>query len=215
MKFYIGLCSVLIAAMSLLACASSPTGFVNGPDGGAAVIIQKPIWLPGIEDPVNLNFTQTYPPPEKSTHIEVVSASIVLANAYGKKSQLIYEFSVNLKDLPNDRVYTRMVFDNPESPGAPFIYEHYFDKTSGSTKGNHGPLKNLVMGAEYHMIFEIYQDEERTKLIDKVNQILVSAADNTSGCVKLDSDYKQTYFGALPGPDGILSLDQIVIFCDK
>src|SRR5690606_19338742 len=140
------------------------------PQGGAAVIVQKPIWLSGIADPVNESFTTEYPAAAGSTHMEVINAGVWLANAYGKRSQLIYELSINVKDLPDQRHYTRMILENPQDQTTPFTYEHYLDPEEKSTTGRHGPLHGVQLGGEYTLVFEIYADQERTQLIDHIRQ---------------------------------------------
>ncbi len=106
-------------------------------------------------------------------------------NYNGSNLTVRYEYALNRKKGFTDKVYQRVVLENPEDQNKPFIYESVLDSSNKASKVFHGPLKNIVMGKKYKLTFEFYSDEKRTKLIEKVTQEIRSPIDNTKGCIKI------------------------------
>lgn len=106
--------------------------------------------------------------------------------------------------------------DNPENKGAPIIYQGTLDNVSGSTKITHATVHNVKLNAQYHMIFEVYSDSERTHLITRINQVITSPVDNSMGCVQLSKLFKEEKFGEIINSQGeIIPVDKITIACKK
>lgn len=203
-----------VTVIILSGCGNTPVNHI--PNGGHLITIREPIWFSGIKDPVNESFSTEYPDAVESEYISVVNSGYWLANAYGKRSQLIYEFTVNFKNLTREKYYTRMILENPLDKNAPFIYEHYINSEEQSTKGTHGPLEGVRLGTQYQMTIELYEDKERSILVDRVSQLLLSSVGNQSGCVEITDEYKSHYFSNVATLTGNnYSPEKLVIYCDK
>ncbi len=211
-------CHVLLVlfVLCLAGCGPATTRTVSPPQAGVAVAPDKPIWLSGIQSPDNTGFKKSYPAPQASEFMSVVNAGIWLANSDGEASQLRYEFTVDVRNLPIDIAYTRATLENPEAPDAPIVYEHYITRHEKSSRVTHGPLHGVVSGREYRVTMELFHDRERTRLMDRVEQRLLSGAGNAGGCVTLDDEYKAAIFGNLPSPRGeSIALDKVAVYCEK
>ena len=204
----------LVFIMAACQSTSSPK-YVIPANGGASIDVgNKGFKLSGVKVAGMESFEVVYPQAEKTQHIEVVNAGLILANGYGKHSQIIYQLDVNVKGLLQDRAYTRAILENPIDPLSPFIYEHHINNNERSTSILHGPLTNVFLHKEYSLKFELYADAARTKLIDKIEQVIVSPLDNTSGCVEMSPDYKKLHFGRTKDPKGnVIPLDKLMIWC--
>ena len=207
---------VILLMFIMTACQStSSPKYVIPANGGASVDFgNKGLKLSGVKTAGMESFEVVYPQAEQTQHLEVVNAGFILANGYGKRSQIIYQLELNVKGLPQDRAYTRAILENPIDLSSPFIYEHHINNNERSTNIIHGPLTNVFLHKEYSLKFELYANAARTKLIDKIEQIIVSPLDNTSGCVEMSHDYKKLHLGGTKDPKGnIISLDKLMIWC--
>ncbi|OIQ26533.1 hypothetical protein [uncultured Vibrio sp.] len=208
---------LILAASFLLGCQStSNTGFVIPPNGGAAVSAGQGWWFSGIEEVGMENHTASYPKRAISQHMEIVNAGYYVADAYGQVSQIIYRYNIDFKSLPNSKLYTKAILQNPLNRRDPIIYQHYILQEEKSTQVTHGPLNNVVNGQLYDFRFEIYNDEAMTDLVDSISQKVRSPLDNTSGCVEIEPDYKNVYMGNIKDPNGrIIPLDKLMLSCVK
>jgi len=188
----------------------------NGiPNGGAGINVQKPVWLSGIKLKED-SYSSSFPKAEENEHLKVINAGYWLANTQGRKSQLIYRFQVNIKKPFSDKkVWTKMTLSNPSNENKDIVYTHYLNKKDKNTGGTHATLSNVKLNKKYNMIIEVFSDENRTKLISKLNQTIISPVDNTSGCIKLNQEFKKEKYGYLVDGTKILSLDHLIILCDK
>lgn len=208
--------SILLLVLVVAGCRTtlSPKPVVP-PNGGAAIVVGGNGWrFSGVERSGMESFEVGYPQAEETELLKVINADFILANAYGKRSQIIYSFDVNVKNIPQDLVYTRVILENPADSSLPIVYEHHFNKNERLIQVIHGPLNNVVMHKKYTIKLQLFEDAERTKLIDEVAQVVVSSLDNTSGCVELSSDYKKIYFEGTKDPKGnVIPIDKLMIWC--
>jgi len=177
--------------------------------------VQKPVWLSGIK----LNeggYSSSFPKGEENEYLKVTKAGYWLANTNGKKSQLVYYFKVTIKKpISNEKVWTKMTLSNPSNETKDIVYTHYLSPKDKTTSGTHATLSNVKLNKKYNMIIEVFSDESRTKLISKLNQTIISPVDNTNGCIKLNKQLKKEKYGYLVDGVKILSLDHLVIQCEK
>jgi hypothetical protein len=184
-------------------------------NGEAAINVQKPVWLSGIR--LNKDsYSSSFPKAEENKYLKVLKAGYWLANTNGKKSQLIYYFKVNIKKpFLNKKVWTRMTLSNPLNENKDIVYTHYLSPNDKNTDGTYATLSNVKLNKKYNMTLEVFSDENRTNLISKLNQTIISPVDNTNGCIKLNKALKKEKYGYLVDGTKILSLDHLVILCDK
>ncbi|MEZ8827062.1 hypothetical protein AB6E04_22195 [Vibrio amylolyticus] len=208
---------IILAAATLLGCQStSNTGFVIPPNGGAAVSAGQGWWFSGIEEAGMESHAASYPEGAVSQHMEIVNAGYYVADAYGQVSQIIYRYNLNFKNLPNRKLYTKAILQNPLNRRDPFIYQHHILPEEKSTQVTHGPLNNVVNSQLYDFRFELYCDEGMTDLVDSISQKVLSPLDNTNGCVEIEPDYKKLYMGNIKDPKGrIIPLDKLMLSCVK
>ncbi|NQY20035.1 MAG: hypothetical protein HRT40_01805 [Campylobacteraceae bacterium] len=204
---------VIIAILSFTGCViTGPNGI---PNGGAAIIVQEQVWLSGIKSNED-SYSSSFPKAEENEYLKVIKAGYWLANTQGKKSQLVYYFKVNIKkEFSNKKVWTKMTLSNPSNENKDIVYTHYLSSKDKYTGGTHATLSNVKLNKKYNMIIEVFSDENRTKLISKLNQTIISPVDNSSGCIKLNRELKQEKYGHLVDGTKILSLDHLIILCDK
>ncbi len=210
----------ILTFLKLLLITISFTGCIitgkNGvPNGGAAIIIEKPVWLSGIRLDDD-GYSSKFPEAGENEYLKTVSAGYWLENTNQKKSQLIYNFKINIKKpFANKKVWTKMILSNPSDENNNIIYTHYLEKKDKSTGGTHGTLSNVNINKKYNMILEVYEDKDRTKLISKLNQTIVSPVDNTNGCIKLNRKFKKEKFGFLVDKKNVLTQEHLIVWCDK
>jgi len=205
--------ALIITTLSFTGCIISGANGI--PNGGAAINVQKPVWLSGIKLNEN-SYSSSFPKAEENEYLKVIKAGYWLANTNGKKSQLIYRFQVDIKKPFSDKkVWTKMTLSNPSNENKDIVYTHYLNTKDKNTGGTHLPLSNVKLNKKYNMIIEVFSDENRTKLISKLNQTIISPVDNTSGCIKLNQEFKKEKYGYLVDGTNILSLDHLVILCDR
>lgn len=207
---------LIVVILGLLSsCLNQNARYVMPPNGGASVMAKKPVWLSGIRVQ-DLEYTYGYPDPVENDYARVVNAGFYLANINGQISQLIMSLDLTIKKVFSDRVYTKAILQNPSNPAKPFIYEHYLDTNNKSTRVRHSPVFNVKMGDTYHLAVEFYGDEARTRLLSRIDQVIKSPVDNTSGCVTLDQGLKKMLYGDARDPLGKpIPLDKIIIACMK
>ena len=215
---YLSVKVIVLAASTLVGCQStSNSGVVIPPNGGAAVSVgSEGWWFSGIEQVGMENFVTSYPEGATSQHMKMVNAGYYVADAYGKVSQVIYRYTIEFNNLPNNKLYTRAILENPLNKEEPFIYQHYILPEEKSTNVTHGPLNGVVIGQLYDFRFELYNDEEMTDLVSTLNQKIKSPLDNTTGCVQIEPDYKKVYMGNIKDPKGRdIPIDKLILRCVK
>lgn len=197
-------------------CSSKSSKLVLPPKGGASIKVMEPVWITGTKRP-DASYSLASPEAKETDYLQVINAGYWLANTHGKISQLVYAFDLSIKKpFPQDIVYTRAIFTNPENIDKPIVYEHFLDNKYKSTKVTHATLSNVEMGKTYHMIFEVYSDKNRTQLLTKIDQPIVSLVDNISGCVKLDNAFMIAIYGKMLDPSGqTIPVDKLIIACEK
>ncbi len=205
-------CLFITTTLFMTGCIIKTAGI---PNGGASVIISKPIWISGIK--TNEKYTFDFPSGVETEKLKITNAGLWLANTNGKLSQLIYSVDISIKKpFSKSRVYTKSILSNPSNKNKPIIYNHYLDLKDKNTKITHATLDNVKMYGEYKIILEVYEDKEKKVLISRLEQNIVSAVDNIGGCIKLDQKLKERLYGHLvKGDKNIKSLDHLVIHCDK
>ena len=108
-----------------------------------------------------------------------------------------------------------MTFSNPLNKNKEIVYTYYLLPKNEITNGTHVALSNVKLNKKYHMILEIFSDENRTNLISKINQIIISPVDNTNGCIEVNKELKKEKYGYLVDGSKILSLEHLIIECNK
>ncbi|EJB8584233.1 hypothetical protein F0M03_11840 [Vibrio parahaemolyticus] len=209
---------VVAFAGFLLGCQSTSTsGVVIPPNGGAAISVGSGgWWLSGINKSGMEGFSVSYPEGVSSEHMHVVNAGFYVADAYGKVSQVINRYTISFLNLPNKKLYTKAIIENPQDAAQPIIYTHYILSHEKSTNVTHGPLEGIEIGRIYKFKFELYSDEEMTKLVDTIHQDIVSPLSNVSGCTELEPDYKKLYMGNIRDPKGnLIPIDKLMLSCVK
>ncbi len=177
-------------------------------------MVRKPIWISGIQEN-SLPYSKNFPKRQENKFLKVINAGYWLANTNGKISQLVYIFELNNKKIfSQSKVYTRSSFTNPANINKPFVYTGTLSNTVGSTKIAHSTVRNVKLNAQYEMIFEVYSDSNRTKLITEIKQKIISPVDNTSGCVKFSNEYMHEIFGNILDPNGrLIPVEKLIIDC--
>ena len=196
----------VLATLAISACIPLAAKPVVPPKGGVTILLKEPVWLTGTAEPSAI-YSTSYPQPVKTERFEIVNAGFWLANQT-KPTQVIYEFTLRVIKPFEKRVYTRVLLSDPENAARPIKYEHYLDPQEKSTKATHGPLAMVSEGAKYSMTFEVFADENRTELIEKITQELTSPLDNTSGCVGISNELKSILF---PGIKSLMTSKKIPI----
>ncbi len=214
MKLYIKLLISLYFIM-IIGC-SSTSKYVIPPNGGASIFVNEPMWISGVKVK-ELVYSKYFPKAEENNYLKVINAGYWLMNTNGKISQLVYSFELNNKKVfLHSKVYTRSLFSNPIDKERPIIYEGFLDNSVGSIKITHSVVENVKFNIEYNMSFEVYSDSNRTNLITKINQKIISAADNTSGCIVLTDKYKEEKLNFIPNASGkITPIDKLIIACER
>jgi hypothetical protein len=204
---------VLLFIVSISGCGTR-NGVVIPPNGGAGITVDKPVWISGIQE-VSLKYSKSFPKSQENKFLKVVNAGYWLANTNGKISQLVYMLELNnKKSFSQSKVYVRSYFTNPEDKSNPFTYDGTLDNFVGSTKITHATVNNVELHKEYSMVFEVYSDSNRTNLITKINQKIISPVDNSNGCVKFSDDYMGEIFGNVLDSKGKpIPINKLIINC--
>ncbi|MDQ6968438.1 MAG: hypothetical protein Q9M14_07140, partial [Mariprofundaceae bacterium] len=156
-----------------------------------------------------INYTKDFPAPIDNKYMKVVNAGYWLANTNGKLSQLVYILEMtNKRVFSQDVVYTKSIFSNPEDESKPIIYNGTLNNVHHTVKVTHATVQNVTFNKKYHLIFEIYSDQEQTELISRIDQIIVAPVDNTTGCVQISSEVRNDLFSVFAGTN-------IPIACDR
>jgi hypothetical protein len=207
------LCALHMALVAVIAHAALAAP-VMPVQGRATIMLKNPVWLSGIkvdaEGSKLAAYAENFPAAVTTDHFVVVNAGFWLANQ-AKPTQAIYEFALTVKKHFQKRVYTRVLLDDPSDSTTPIKYEHYLDPAEGSTKATHGPLRDIKRGKRYTFTLEVYSDENRSQLLERVKQDIVSPLDNTSGCVELAPDVLLAAFPSL----NPFALDKFTLACDR
>jgi hypothetical protein len=208
----------LVLGVTLLVggCTAVSSKYSIPPNGGAAIKVAKPVWITGTYRD-DMSFSSKLPIAQENEYLKVVNAGYWLANANGKVSQLVYAFDLSIKKpISDDKVYTKVILENPADTNTSIIYKHYLNTNERSTHVTHAIVQNVKLGDTYHMIFEVYSDANRTKLLTKIDQPIVSLADNTSGCLELSEDVMQVMYSNILDPHGkVIPIDKLIFACEK
>jgi hypothetical protein len=184
------------------------------PQGSAAIMLDHPVWLSGIKVDGRGSklalYAENFPAAVTTDHFVVVNAGFWLANQ-AKMTQAVYEFALTVKKRFKTRVYLRVLLDDPSDKTTPIKYEAYLDPISGSSQTTHGPLKGIKRGERYTFVLEVYSDENRSQLLERVKQDIVAPLDNTSGCVALAPEVLLAVFPLL----NPLELDRVTLVCER
>jgi len=206
----LGCLSVLLSA-----CASMDSLMYRN----LQVSADKPQWLSGVREE-NLDFTAEFPKKESSEHFQVINAGLWLARTQAGTLEptLTYAFDLSVTEPFDQRVYSRAILENPEVPGEPITYQAALDITTNSSNITHGPVNGLVMGAEYHLVYEVYADEAYSQLLERIDQTILAQADNSSGCIELSPDYLQRYYSRIPDTSNarrdFVPIEHVKIYCE-
>jgi len=183
------------------------------------VSADKPLWLSGVREE-NLDFTADFPEKESSEHFQVINAGLWLARTQAGTLEptLTYAFDLNVTQPFEQRVYSRAILENPEAPGEPITYQAPLDPTANSSNITHGPVNGLVLGTEYHLVYEVYADEAYTELLERIDQTIIAQADNSSGCIELSPEYVQVHFSRIPDTNNasrdFVPTEYVKIYCE-
>lgn len=96
-----------------------------------------------------------------------------------------YVVFIDVIKRPDRKQYTRAVLQNPLDPLSPFVYEHFIDPETPRTVLSHGPVKGLQLHKEYRVELILYEDEGRTKEIDRLTQLVRSYVDTAGPKLKI------------------------------
>jgi len=186
MKFIIPIIFVLLSS----GCTSN-NNYGAAPNGGFIVVPSKPLWVFGTQEEKHdeTGYTTTFPKRQVSEHLKVVNSGYWL-NFQNGTMEPIYEFTLSVLKPFSEKVYTRTTLENPLNQSAPFTYEHYLLPKEKSTKATHGPVYGVEANKTYILRYEVYKDENRTILVDKIEQRIQAFFDNTSGCIVLEEQLK-------------------------
>jgi|APDOM4702015248_1054824.scaffolds.fasta_scaffold192041_1 hypothetical protein len=184
------------------------------PRGGVAVVFEKPFWLTGVANEVDA-FSASFPIPATSEHFKVANAGYWIGRR-DKPNEAFYFYQLNVTKRFESRVYTQMLLQDPEDAHKYIQYEHYLEPGEGSTRVTHGPLRNVKRGQQYSLVLEVFADEARLTLIERVEQTIVAPFDNRSGCVDLEEIVKRPLFATLSRAQTRgAPLDKMILACDR
>lgn len=210
------LSTVLVLSLILAACSTMESIKYQG----TQVSTEKPLWLSGVRED-NREFTAEFPEREKSEHFEVINAGYWLTRSNPGQLDLflVYAFDLNVIKHFDQEVYSRAILHNPASPDEPIEYSSPLSTASGSSNITHGPVEGAVFGAEYHLIYEVYADPEYTQLLERIDQPIISPADNSRGCIDIHPGYKEAYFSRVPnmrsGDELYIPSQYIELYCRR
>ncbi|MEO6079597.1 MAG: hypothetical protein ABIQ86_07450 [Steroidobacteraceae bacterium] len=122
----------------------------------------------------------TEPRPAQSKYFKTTLGAFQLIQGFAA-----YKWFIEVIQHPEKRIYTRCIIENPQDPKRPFVYDGFIDPTTPSTGITHGPALGLKIYSDYTLEFIAYEDEARTKEIDKLTQKLRSYVDTTGPSLKL------------------------------
>ncbi|HTG31589.1 MAG TPA: hypothetical protein VLB76_01560 [Thermoanaerobaculia bacterium] len=137
---------------------------------------EKPLFILGTVEGRNT----TDPRPAESTNFRTLRGGFQVLE--GSAGYVVY---LDIIKKPGSRMYTRAILQNPLDPRKPFVYEHFIDKDTPSTTVAHGPVKGLEIHKDYELQFVLYEDEARTKEVDRLTQLVRSYVDTTGPKLKI------------------------------
>lgn len=203
---------LLVALMDMPAALSTP---VVPPQGGLAVEFKEPVWLTGIKTDADGAISAEFPQPVSSDHFKVKNAGYWLGRK-DKPNQVFYYFALDVTRHFDQEVHTRMLLADPEHPDTPIRYEDDLKPSAGSVGVTHGPLAQVQRGQDYMLTFEVFADQARTELLERVEQKIIAPFDNTSGCVTLPDPLKRVLMSTFTGPRGqTVPLEKMILLCDR
>ncbi|HKM37722.1 MAG TPA: hypothetical protein VJY83_08820 [Thiopseudomonas sp.] len=151
----------------------------------------KPLWLAGVQNE-NLAYTKEYPQAVETAHFKVVNAGFWMFIDKDLKSILAYEYTLSVTKAFTEPVYMKITLDNPADPSSPFIYESVFQPENKTSSVRHNPVTGVRLGAQYKLVLEVFSDADLQNQIEKVEQIMISPVDNSTGAIVLSEEYKNT-----------------------
>jgi hypothetical protein len=122
----------------------------------------------------------TEPRPAQSKYFKTTLGAFQLIQGFSA-----YKWFIEVIQRPEKRIYTRCIIENPQDASKPFVYDGFIDPSTPSTVITHGPATGLKIYSDYTLEFIAYEDEARTKEIDKLTQVVRSYVDTTGPKLKL------------------------------
>jgi hypothetical protein len=122
----------------------------------------------------------TEPRPAQSRYFKTTLGAFQLIQGFAG-----YKWFIEVIQHPEKRIYTRCTIENPQDPNKPFVYDGFIDPATPSTVITHGPALGLKIYSDYTLEFIAYEDEARTKELDRLTQKLRSYVDTTGPKLKL------------------------------
>ncbi len=207
---------VLMVSIGLLVACAPKSPYVKAPTGGEVVVPKGPVWLSGIQDDQSSagELTSSYPKPEASKHLKVVNAGYWLKFNAGEM-HAVYQVILDIQSPFGQKVYTRVVLTNPLDPASPFVQEHHLLPNEKSMGVRDGPVWGVKLGKTYPLVFEIYADPGRSKLLEKVTQKVQSSFDNTSGCVELEKSLRPKLLVAQDADGNPVPTEKLIYPCKR
>lgn len=96
-----------------------------------------------------------------------------------------FKLFIEVIQHPEQRVYTRVMIENPKAADERFVYEHYLDPDTPSITITHGPAIGLKIYKDYTLDVFLFSDAARTQEIDHLTQKIRSYVDTTGKKLKL------------------------------
>jgi hypothetical protein len=134
----------------------------------------------------------TEPRPAQSKYFKTTLGAFQLIQGFAG-----YKWFIEVIQRPEKRIYTRSIIENPQDPKKPFVYDGFVDPTTPSTVITHGPAVGLKIYSDYTLELIAYEDEARTKEIDRLTQQLRSYVDTTGPKLQLFKGMKTDKKGAV------------------
>lgn len=149
-------------------------------------------FLPGTENKFFSNLH--YPKPSSSEHFKGLGAGLfVFSNGSLPTSKIspIISYYFLIKQTKNfeKTVYTRAIYPTPQLPSKQFIFNGIL-LPGKEPSVPFVPVDGLQYEKKYELVFEVYQDPQRTKLLEHMTQTVVSPLEHKGSCVKIQPAMK-------------------------
>jgi hypothetical protein len=122
----------------------------------------------------------TEPQPAQSRYFRTTLGAFQLIQGFAG-----YKWFIEVIQHPEKRIHTRSIVENPQDPKKPFVYDGFIDPATPRTEVTHGPALGLKIYSDYTLELIAYEDEARTKEIDRLTQKIRSYVDTTGPQLKL------------------------------
>lgn len=215
MKNLFKLTTLLYLLATITGClATNP--YVSPPNGGAMIIPSEPMWITATAEDGkrDLEFNNNYPQLAQTEHLAVSNAGYILGFQKGEMTAT-YVYLLKVTKPYAQKVYTKSILENPADPQNPITYTHHLNVDEKQSQVIHGPVRNIVAGRNYILRFEVYADEDRTQLIEHIDQMITASFSNTSGCVEMSSEAKPSYMKATDPQGKPIPAEKVIFPCRK